>query len=526
MKGLALAMLWLCLGAPAVGMAKELRVAVVVGSDLGLPGEAPLEYAEADARRFHELLLEAGGVEPEQALLVTSGGAEGVRRALAQARHLLAHAGPGGRGSLVLYVSAHADVEALHLAGTRLPLAELKQLLAELPATLRLAIIDACRTPVVSQPKGGTPRSTEVPVQFELPAQVEGTVWLMSASEGEPAQEWLSLRGSLFTHHVLAGLRGVADADADGAVTLAEVYAYAWRHTLASSTRSGAGTQRPSFDIRLSGWGEWVFTRPAGLGASLVLGEEVEGSLWLSGPRQELIAELRKERGETLRLGVRPGRYRVVRTEGASAEAADVMLGWRGERVLSRADFVRVPLERARLRGGAPLVLRPWEVSAGYALSSGSIQGMGAEHFGELGLRRRWSRAVVGARLGFTRARMEREFFSLSQSELQLSVGGGVLFSVGPVELTVGAEGRGTWVSQLLTRVDAEQAGRIFGIEEPRRWGIIPGLGPFLSAAYPVTDRLLLGVEGAAGLTHSPRYDGTTDLQPSAQARVSFHWAL
>ncbi|MFY0564269.1 caspase family protein [Archangium lansingense] len=521
-----LAVLLLCSGAWAAGVAEELRVAVVVGSNTGVSGDAPLEYAEADARRFHQLLLGVGGVSPEHAFLVTAGDASAVRRALAEAQRLLVRSRPHGRGTLVLYVSAHADAEALHLEGTRLPLAELRQLLTAAPATLRLAILDACRTPVVSRAKGGVPVSDEAPVRLEVPSQVEGMVLLMSAAEGEPAQEWPSLRGSLFTHHVLAALHGLADGNGDGAITLSELYAYAWRHTLAASTRSGAGTQHPGFDIRLSGWGEWVMARPARLGASLVLGEDVEGSLWVADHRQELVAEIRKYPGESTRLAVRPGLYRVVRPEGQFAEATDVRVGWNAERVLTRADFVRVPLQRARLRGSGPLVLRPWDVSAGYALSTGSVRGMGAEHFGEVGLRHRWSRAAAHARLGFTRAYMERELFSLSQTEFRLSLGGGFLLHAGPVEFTLGAEGQGTWVRQTIRRVDAEQAGRIFGIKEPPRWGLIWGLGPFASVTYPLAERLLVGVEGAAGLTQAPRHDGSTDLRPSAQLHVSVHWAL
>ncbi|QRN95235.1 caspase family protein [Archangium violaceum] len=522
----ALAALLLCSGVSAAGVADELRVAVVVGSNVGVGGDVPLEYAEADARRFHQLLLELGGVSPEHAFLVTAGDAAAVRRALAEAQRVLARERPQGPSALVLYVSSHADAEALHLEGTRLPLAELKQVLSASPFTLRLAILDACRTPVASRAKGGVPVSEEVPVRLEVPSQVEGTVLLMSAAEGEPAQEWPSLRGSLFTHHVLSALHGLADGDGDGAITLSEVYAHAWRHTLAGSTLSGAGTQHPSFDIRSSGWGEWVMARPARLGASLVLGEDVEGSLWVADHQQELVAEIRKYRGESKRLAVKPGRYRVVLPQGRFAEATDVLLGWRTERVLTRADFIRVPLERARLRGSQPLVPRPWSVSAGYALSSGSVRGMAPEHFGEVGLRHRVSRFVAHARLGFTRARMERETFALSQTELRLSLGGGLLLPAGPVELTLGAEGQGTWVRQSIARVDEEQAGRIFGIEEPPRWGLIWGVGPFACVTYSLSERLLLGVEGSAGLTRAPRYDGSVELRPSAQLHLSVHWTL
>ena len=64
----------------------------------------------------------------------------------------------------------------------------------------------------------------------------------MSTTEGEPAQEWPYLRGSLFTHHLLAALRGLGDVDANGAVTLAEAYTYSYRNTLSQSLLGSAGS--------------------------------------------------------------------------------------------------------------------------------------------------------------------------------------------------------------------------------------------------------------------------------------------
>jgi hypothetical protein len=518
--------LLVCAVARAAERVDEPRVAVVVGNNLGVGGEAPLEYAEEDARRVHQLLVEAGGVAPEQALLVTGGTAETVRQALAEARGRLSRLGPHGPRTLVLYVSSHADEESLHLGGTRLPLGELKQWLAATPATLRVALVDACQTPVRARDKGGVPIARDVPVQVEVPSRVEGTVLLMAAARGESAQEWSSLKGSLFTHHVLAALHGLADADGDGAISLAELYTYAWRQTLASSTLGGAGVQHPSVDLRLSGWGDWVMARPERLGALLVLGEDVEGPLWVTEHPRGWVTEIRKALGSATRLALRPGRYRVVAPQGRFAEATDVLLGTRAERRLTRADFLRVPLERVRPRGGEAQALRPWGLSVGYGLSTGSVRGMAPEHFGELGLWHQHAGYSARARLGFTRARMERELFALSQTELRLSLGGGWRLPVGPLELTLGAEAQGTWVRQSIARVDAEQAERLYGLAEPPRWGLLWGLGPFAALACPVSERLQLSVEGAVGLTHTPRMEGSADLRPSAWLHAAVQWAL
>jgi hypothetical protein len=65
-------------------------------------------------------------------------------------------------------------------------------------------------------------------------------------SSGEAAQEWSFLRGSLFTHHLLAALRGAADIDGDGRVSLSEAYTHAFRHTTIGAIESNGGPSTPA----------------------------------------------------------------------------------------------------------------------------------------------------------------------------------------------------------------------------------------------------------------------------------------
>ena len=46
------------------------------------------------------------------------------------------------------------------------------------------------------------------------------------------------LGGSYFSHHLASGLLGDADRSADGRVTLAEAYAYAYERTVADTASS------------------------------------------------------------------------------------------------------------------------------------------------------------------------------------------------------------------------------------------------------------------------------------------------
>jgi hypothetical protein len=89
-------------------------------------------------------------------------------------------------------------------------------------------------------------------IQPDALAQAKGTAILASSAEDEDAQESDRLGGGVFTTHVMGGLRGAADADGDRRVTLSEVYAYAYRETLATTSRTGA-VQHPTYAFQLSG---------------------------------------------------------------------------------------------------------------------------------------------------------------------------------------------------------------------------------------------------------------------------------
>ena len=71
---------------------------------------------------------------------------------------------------------------------------------------------------MLTQAKGAR---AEARVDFALPVDdVRGTAFIASTAVGEAAQESQALGGSFFTHHLETGLRGAADADGDGLVTL------------------------------------------------------------------------------------------------------------------------------------------------------------------------------------------------------------------------------------------------------------------------------------------------------------------
>jgi len=501
----------------------EFRVAVVIGSNIGNADEAPLEYAEADAERFHALLLELGHVAPSRAYLVTSGGAETARRALVEARGRLQELRARGRTVLIVYISSHADERAVHLAGSELPIAEIRAFLSDAPADLRLGIVDACRTKVPLKAKGGKP-GPEVRVSAERPSRVEGSVLVLAAGEGEPAQEWGSLRGSLFTHHFLAGLRGLADANTDGEVTLAETYSYAFGKTASGSVSAKGGVQRPSFDMAIAGWGDWVFTVPVQLGASLTLGRELEGTYWLIDARQELVAEIAKRRGERTTIGLTPGWYRLIKPDGEFADATDLNLAWSGSRIINALDLSRVPLRRVTLRGSEPIQLRPFRVSVFGLVGAGPLGetqgGFGASVSREWGA---WF-ARFSAEFGTGGARYE--LLSMRESEVAGRLGVGRTFRIWVALVTVGVDVRLSYIVQRVTRVDADTVQRVFGRSEPSRSAFAPAGDVSLGVLVPLSEAWWVDAELTLGLQSLALWSDTSQLAIRPQGRLGLGFAF
>jgi hypothetical protein len=303
-------------GLPAVAAAQVDRFAVVVGNDLGQAPDLPLHWAETDAARLADVLQEVGGVRPENLVLLRGKDAAAVRRALITVNERIRES--SRQTVLVVYYSGHADATGLHLGSTTLDLPELEQLVRGSPAGFRLLVLDACRSGALTRVKGGTPIPPfELRVSEKLPG--EGAVFLASSSASEDSQESDELKGSFFTHALLSGLLGAADANGDGVVTLEEAYRHAYEATVRSSSRTLAGLQHPTFRYDVRGQGDVVLA---------TLGQDDNSRGWVEFPAARtwlvlkgssggpVVGEIGRE-DRVRRLSLRPGTY-FVRGRGAA----------------------------------------------------------------------------------------------------------------------------------------------------------------------------------------------------------------
>jgi hypothetical protein len=362
-----------CLPRPA--RAEPLRVLVAASQRLGAPGQAALRHADADAARVRDVMVALGGVRREHALAAPGATRAGLFAALDRAA-AVARTRPPGDVTLVFYFSGHGDRRHLQLAGEALPLDELAARLEAVPAGLRIIITDACRTTEPARAKG---MSADAPFAIAVDAgRSAGTVWLYASADGEAAQESDALGGALFTHALVAGLRGAADANGDGRVTLGEAYEHAYHQTLLRSVRASGALQRPSAEFRASEAGPLVLTVTGRDVASLDLPAEADALylVYAVGGRA-VVAELWGRPDRPTSLALPEGRYVVHRRGRAGAGAAEIALVRGERRALRPADFRSFPEELLAQKGGA-LTLRPWEVGLAAAFQAGTFAPAGA----------------------------------------------------------------------------------------------------------------------------------------------------
>src|SRR6185436_11629677 len=140
--------------------------------------------------------------------------------------------GPETRIVLLFYFSGHSNGQELELGTDRFDFAELKKWMSEAGSDVRVSIIDSCKSGSVVETKGGTPGpGFEIHLTDTLASKGEAV--LTSSAATEAALESEELGGSFFSHNLVSGMRGAADADGDGRVTLGEAYQHAFAKTLA-----------------------------------------------------------------------------------------------------------------------------------------------------------------------------------------------------------------------------------------------------------------------------------------------------
>ncbi len=438
---------------------------VTIGNNAGQAGEPLLRFAERDAQAIASVLAQLGRVQPEHQLLVLGKTAENVRDVLLRtnARIRGDTEGGGSEDALVVYYSGHADATGLHLGDTTMRFEELKTIVESSPARVRILILDSCRSGGITEVKGATP-ADPFSIRLDDRLDAEGMAIIASSASSEDSQESENLRASFFTHHWVNGLRGAADGDRDGRVTLGEAYAYTYRETLRSSGRT-MKLQHPTYAYDIRGKGDVPLTYLTdGLGSVARLGIDTPG-LYLVFERHEggtLAAEVSvSEKGTEILLP--PGAYFVQRRASGSYQQYDVELPADQTVRLEDVEYEQLTYSRLLRKGGGDrdtvhnlfvLGAAHGAVLQGQAIVPGILLGYAIDFpWLSFGLGARWGRTVTPSSNGLLettqdqvalRLKAER-FVDLSWFSLSLGLFAEGLFTSQRFETQGEAPDRSGW---------------------------------------------------------------------------------
>jgi hypothetical protein len=371
---------WLLLAAVAVSAeetASIRRFGIFVGSNDGGRERTGLRWAESDARALSGVFAELGGIRREDNAILTRPDIRTIKSQLRRVSGEAVRAKNGRvRTEVVFYFSGHSNEEGLLLGRESYGYKALREDINAIPADMRIVILDSCASGAFTRMKGGVRAQA-----FLLDEQAEATgyAFLTSSSATEVSQESDRIRGSYFTHSLIAGLRGAADTIGNGRVTLNEAYRYAYDETLAKTEQTLFGRQHPSYDIQINGSGDVVLTDVRSTSAGLILDETVAGRLSIRDRDGFLIAEITKTAGKTLELALEPGHYRLMLMARDEANRGNVLFGAEvtleeDRRLAVKAgDFSPLDLAEAVARGDVEAPEDPEEPETGEETETGEV---------------------------------------------------------------------------------------------------------------------------------------------------------
>jgi hypothetical protein len=241
------------------------RYAVVIGiSDYADSAITPLRYADDDAEAFYQFLTSSaaglGGFKRENIRFLTN--EEATTRAIRTALttflrsvterdvvviYIAGHGSPDPSRLSDYYVLTH-DTDARNYPGTAVSMDDINRFVGQIRARDIIMFTDACHSAAVSGGQVGfrSGDANEINDIFleRLQTSAGGQLRFTASETNQFSQEGPQWGGGhgVFTHQLLQGLRGAADTDQDGIVTLGEVVEF----TRFSVNRETGGAQIPS----------------------------------------------------------------------------------------------------------------------------------------------------------------------------------------------------------------------------------------------------------------------------------------
>ena len=468
---------------------------------------------------MRDLLLTVGNVREENSFLLTAPTAAEVDEAAALLRQKLESAKGAGRLTLFVYFAGHGDEASLHFGNERYPRSRLDTE-TDGNVDIKIVIVDACRTLDTGR-NMGVSAGAGFDVSIAQSTSLQGAVTIQSSQIGEPAHESDRLGGAVFSHHLMSALRGAADADTDGKVTLLEAYQYAYRGTVKDSARGSAVVQHPNFDIDLAGTEDFVMTTPAAASSRLVLSAEQPTIFQVfSLPYFSLVAEFTLSPHNTVTVAVPKGRLLIQRRTEKDISAVELKLSRGEKRVVSAHEYTPMSIDVTRRRGVAvdttPNLLRLAALVSGNRFVDRWIPRFG----GTIGYERRFRVLKTGIEIGATHAGYDTDTVSVREVDILAAIGIGIARTINSHTLGFSVGPMFDFRLQNRTKKDAARLREMgMGAHIEERLGAA-SFGGFLGATWDVTltARLDFTISLRGSIVAVPmvrRSKGSVNLSPS-----------
>lgn len=229
---------------------RAVRIWAVVVGIASYPHMPTLFYTDDDAYRFYAFLKspEGGAVPDNQVRLLVDEHATRSRIVDAM-QDIFSKAGPNDIA--ILYFSGHGKPGAFLPYDNRgefnkIYHQEITRILESSPAKVKLCIADACHSGGMFAVRGDQEALNEY---YKNLAQTKpGCALILSSKSDETSLEAKQVRQGVFSHYMIRGLKGEADANDDQVVTIMEVFNFVYHKVRAYTQNRQSPIIKGQFD--------------------------------------------------------------------------------------------------------------------------------------------------------------------------------------------------------------------------------------------------------------------------------------